>query len=106
MNQNLVGMPIDKAPKTRRSQRVPREGPLPEEPPGLRGAGFVAFFHRGLSPCAGVYTVPSWPGKGGESTAPSSRKLARHGLFLVIALAIGRAVEPASIFNPTVFVGP
>ena len=32
--------------------------------------------------------------------------LARHGLFLVIALAIGRAVEPASIFNPTVFVGP
>ena len=26
------------------------------------------------------------------------------GVF--IALAIGRAVEPASIFNPTVFVGP
>ena len=67
---HLVGMPIDKAPKTRRSQRVPREGPLPEEPPGLRGAGFEAFFHRGLSPCAGVYTVPSWPGKGGEATAP------------------------------------
>lgn len=42
----------------------------------------------------------------GRRSDRSSRKLARHDLFLVIALAIGRTVKPASIFNPTVFVGP